>query len=915
MTDSEPIPGAVSGGIESPQPVSAAPETTNQLRPLVREYETRARELPIKPVQNGDWLVIDGVEYFRLGGEKGIFPASTDEATFPTRLSQVGTYDSNNDTLAFVDGQGVMRIGHLTEENLAALEKAGYRRGEIWVPFSNGENPTDPTLKRRYLELREKGREANKQRNIREHLKIYGDIAERRGIKPVKGGLFMMVDGVEYRYLGNETGRVDLNTDGDNMAISRVDQVGTYDSNNGIIAFVDGQGKMWVGASTAENWRALIQAGYKSGGIWVPFSNGEMPTNRATYEQLRDVLTGKPAEQLIAERTARVEEIISERRRLFGDTAVIPDKDALYIKVADRAEGDYVDIEGLVRERLRPKVERDNAGFERKVFTLNGVTFSFKGREELPIYATLTSSRSIFLGEAPNWVEPEDFQKYQEQLRLTQTQKSAPEHFVVNKTLMGVVELAIKLGSKDTTLSQLREELAEGVYSPRSLLLIDALFALNYVDFTGFGSKPSSNAEAVVLLSLLGDPQAQSAVSEAVETLRRHERSKQVREERAKSSGESLRPQDLCVVHATRYEPESTEDGEFLVKTTFDATGGKVLRNTVHTALNHKVAGHMYGSWADAGYVVISPFESMIRKNGVPTVLNTVDTYWATNPGEPLIFADGTLVAPGGGEIEGLFEEEGNIVKFKSEGLDVQDLVSLSEYARRNGYLYDFSRSIDLAVSGALHPYGSAMELGEQWDFAVTQKAINQFLYHDDNNWGHQPALLGFITAETEGQAPTDIETRLKNLILDSGAVSGLRPEVQDREMAIATLAKTLADKIRLAMFMEINELTVREVIRKRGFAVKPGGMWAWGDSWSVTRQTELLGEELGVPVGAHRYMVDHELTERFMVAVHRATEGEQGKSRFNWTKFEAEFDDLVPLIDQKSRRVLYASGLLIARG
>jgi len=116
-------------------------------------------------------------------------------------------------------------------------------------------------------------------------------------------------------------------------------------------------------------------------------------------------------------------------------------------------------------------------------------------------------------------------------------------------------------------------------------------------------------------------------------------------------------------------------------------------------------------------------------------------------------------------------------------------------------------------------------------------------------------------------------------------------------------------------MFSELNELTVREAIRQKGFTVQPGGMWAWGDSWTVTAETEALGEELGVPVGAHTNMIDHTLTERFIGAINQATEGERGKGKFNWTKYNANYDDLVRDIDPKTRRVLYASGLLTARG
>lgn len=890
-----------------------APEVQQPLNPFAEKYKGKAEERGIKPVRGGDWLKADGVEYQWWGNEKGKVVAGSEQTAIATRLEQVGTFDSNNGTVAFVDEQGVMQVGHATHENFEALEQAGYRRGGISVPFSNGEVPTDPELKRQYTELRKKGREINKQRNTEEHLRIYQQTAEKKGVKPVEDGLFVVVDGIEYRHFGNETGRVDVNTDGYNMAIRRVEQVGTYDSNNGRVAFVDEQGRMRVGTCTKENFDVLQKAGYSRGGIWVPFSNGEMPTDRETYEQVRDVLTGKPAEQLKAERTVRVEEIIEARQSLFGEIAVLPDKEELYAKVADRAERQYVNEEQLVQERLQPRVEKDNAGFERKVYTVNGVTFSFKGREELPAYPTLTNSRTTFLGESPNWVEQDDFQRYQEQLRGTQAQEGSPQHFIANKSLLGVVELAMQLGSKDSTLSQLRDELRQGVYNQRAMTILDALVATNYADAIRWGGKPEANAEAVVLLSLLGDAQAQAAVAENVEALKEHEEGIKAHREQRRTDYEPLKPQELCVVHATRYEPKSNETG-FLVPTTFQATKGRVLRNTVHTALNHKVAGHMYGSWGDAGYVLIAPFERMIKANGVPTVLNTVDTYWARDPSEPLVFAGGTLVSPGGSEINGLYEESDNVVKFKSQGLDTRDLISLTDYAKRNGYLGDFSRDVDSALSGALHPYGSAMEIGEQWDFAQTQKAINQFLYHDDNAWGHEPALLGMLTAEVEGQPLVNMETAIGNLLVQSGAINGLKPDVQDREAAVATLAKTLSDRIKSTMFSEINELTVREVIRKQGFTVQPGGMWAWGNSWTVTGQTGALGEELGVPVGAHTNTVDHQLTEKFSVAINQATEGERGNGRFNWTKYTPDYDELVRQVDSKTRRTLYASGLLVAR-
>ena len=881
-----------------------------------REYRLRASELLIKPVDGGEWLTIDGVEYTQWGDEKLEFPSAQDETIVESRLAQVGKYDSNNGTLAFVDENGIMKIGHSTDGNLLALKEAGYQRGNIWVPFSNGECPVDQEIKKKYLELRERGREINRQRNIEQHLQIFSKEAERKGVVPVEGGLFMMVDGIEYTHFWNQSGQIGVNTDGNNFAIDRVQQVGTFGSNNGRIAFVDEKGQMWVGASTPENWEALRNANYHRGGIWVPFSNGEIPKDRATYEQLRDTLTGKTAEQLSAERSARVEEIIANRIKLFREVTVIPDRTSLYSMVADKSERYFINIEALVQETLQPRLEQDNGGFQRKVYTLNGRTFAFKGREELPVYDTVYTSRSILLGENPNWVEDQEFQRYISDLEATQTQYGAPEHYIVNKSILGVVDLAIRMGSTDTTLPQIREEIARGEYSERSLNLIDALLASNYINYTGFGNQSNTDAEAVVLLSLLGDSRAQSAVAEAVETMQLVDREKIFTDSKLESEEKPLQPQDLCVVHATQYLPKSDENG-YLVTTTFDATKGKVLRNSVHTALNHKVAGHMYGSWEDAGYVLIAPFQSMMRANGTPAVLNTVDTYWTANPGQPVKFEDATLVAPGGSEVRGLFEiRNDNLVVFKSGGLGTQDLIELADYIGNTGSLDNFSRDIDSALNGALHPYGSAMELGERWDFDTTAKAINQYLYHDDNSWGHQPALLNILTAvSSDGETLQRLEDKIRQIIIDSNAISGLKPDVQDQDEAIQQLANTLADRIRSTMFTEINELAVRETIKRKGFTVQSGGMWAWGDSFAVTERTRLLGQQLSVPVESHTNTPDHALTERFIRGVRQASQTETGENQsFDWKKFNVNFDDLVPQVNQQTRRVLYASGLITAR-
>jgi len=896
-------------------PIVPRQESVIAINRDVEKYEAQAEARGVKPLHDGEWLAVDGTGYQWYGDGKEKIPASTDQTAVASQLDQVGTYNYNNGTFALVDQDGIVRIGHGTSANSKVLEEAGYRRSGMWVPFSNGEIPTDPTLRQQYLELRERGREASKKENTERHLEVYREIAERKGLKEVEGGLLMMVDGIEYRHFGNETGTVEVNSDGCNMPIRRVDQVGTYDSNNGIMAFVDSQGRMWVGASTKENFDAIRKAGYESGGIWVPFSNGEMPTDRETHERLRDTLTGKPADHLKAERAAKVDEIIEGRQSLFGEVAHLPDRDQLYAKVADRQETEYINSNELVERKLQARVETDNAGFERKVYTVNGVTFAFRGKEELPNYPTLSNSRTQLLGDAPQWVSPEDYQSYQSQVTETQRNENAPQHFLATKSLLGVVELATQFGSKDVSLTQLREDLSKGVYSPRALTLLDALVASSYVGDGGFQLEPkaNNNAEALVLTALLGDPQAQTSVAQKVEALRHLEQRDKVRTERRATESEALRPQELVAVHATRYEPQVGANGELLVPTTFDATSGKVLRNSVHTALNHKVAGHMYGSWGDAGYVLIAPFESMIKANGVPTTLNTVDTWWSRNPGEPLRFPDATIVKPGGAEVKGLYEIDGQTVKFKSEGLGQGELKALADYASEHGNLSYFAKDVENSFLGNFSYYGP---LQSEWDVDAATTVIGQNLFGQERGWNYgDTALLRELTATTEGQPTPTLEQKIRELVEKSGAVSALKPEVQDKETAINNLVNSVANSIRGQMFSEINELAAQEAIRSRGFKIQSGGMWAWGNSWEVTSQTAALGEQLGTTVGAHSNTAQHDLTDRFSRTVGAAMEGEGDAAKFDWTKYDPQYDELVPGVDSKTRRVLYASGLLTSRG
>ena len=70
------------------------------------------------------------------------------------------------------------------------------------------------------------------------------------------------------------------------------------------------------------------------------------------------------------------------------------------------------------------------------------------------------------------------------------------------------------------------------------------------------------------------------------------------------------------------------EDGEIILPSLASRTKGKVPRLTTHTAINHLVGAHAFGSWFTPEVTVIMPGESTIKKNGKPQNIRHADSFW-----------------------------------------------------------------------------------------------------------------------------------------------------------------------------------------------------------------------------------------------------------------------------------------------
>ncbi len=596
----------------------------------------------------------------------------------------------------------------------------------------------------------------------------------------------------------------------------------------------------------------------------------------------------------------------------------------------------FLATETLITEKLAPHIEIDQAEFERQVYSYDGNLFSFRGREELPIYKSVKDSATRLVGERPQHVSDTDYLLYEAEINETETGGKKIHHVVATKTPLGVVELAMELGGQKPQLEALRDKLRQREYDRQVLAFLDGLVAANYVDEQAKQFLPSANphAEALATLSLLGDPEAQAALLRKVQVLQEIGTPEQPSDER-EFRAEPLRVENLVCVHATKYRPQSDGESGFLVPTTFDATGGKALRNSVHTALNHKVEAVFFGGeWEGTDYVVLSPMQDMMEANGLPTVLNTVDTWWVRNPGESLRFPDATLVEAAGGDLPTFYsvENDGKLIRFKSDGFTIDDVrklvnLKLEEDLRLKkegrpypASHYQFARRVNLALFDVFDPILPSEQIVQEWiregnwySFKGWELA-QKFIYGEPPDYKTDENVFKLLDLLTE-QSVEGIS--LQDAFFATTEQIGLSSAVKEgvgKEVALRHLSEEAAENLQIFMQGEVSRLAVEEAIKNRGFKVQPGGDWAWGGSWDVTEQTFLLARELGIGSGAHSNTAESSVTKTYSETMREA--GEKGEKGFNWEKYDpGRYDELMPNLMQKTRRMLYASGVLVARG
>lgn len=579
-----------------------------------------------------------------------------------------------------------------------------------------------------------------------------------------------------------------------------------------------------------------------------------------------------------------------------------------------------------VLRRLNPEVFVDDERNDRYVYTFrtkrgNDVRVIFFSPEELPFSKEVIDGKQGFiLGDRPKWRRPDEWQGFVKDVQEHSIDKFSPLNtyphltmssieanhamFFVESSPKSLLDLAFLLGVDHPELRNTRQNIANGVLTDYDNALIDQVIAAKVVEDSGqLRDEKGDEGDALFLLALQGDKDAQDLLNSKSERLHnmenanRREMLDQLRQKAETINEEPLKLDELVAVHLTRFLPKRTESGEIPMTSTFDGTGWQNPRNTIHFALNHPVAAHMYGSWADAPYAVIAPLQKLIERSGNPAVLNTVDTFYEITPGQKLMLPQETIIVrPGEVEKGNIYQDSGeHDVLYKSKNIEPTDVATLTA-SFGDHEQYWFNQEIWRAVTDDIS-YGAGF--GDYSRSVITREEHELLVEH-----------LGGVLQ------PANLLERLKKEKPEDLLNDVYKQTDLDRKIPMHA-REQIKTNIESILISKIKEVAIKTRLEALGYENMPDGMWAWGDSWKVTFQTFKLGTELGVPTVAHSNHISHDLEA--------GLRGELGRGPGLLTLFLSgkitpkEYRDrahrfameLFPKISPASKRMLFLMGLI----
>lgn len=181
-------------------------------------------------------------------------------------------YAVNNSTICFVDETGKIFVTPYTRKAIVTLKEASYKEANYYVPFSNWDYPKHQ--KTRWQSLKEEAEKVRHEEFSEDCIK-WCDQHGVGSIDPTYLSYCFKIpqEGVSVFHPRFQT-KVFPAITAEILDCNAINVIGTYNANNGKVAFVYRDGCTYVAKGY---WiiRHLGKAGYHEGSLFVPFSNGE----------------------------------------------------------------------------------------------------------------------------------------------------------------------------------------------------------------------------------------------------------------------------------------------------------------------------------------------------------------------------------------------------------------------------------------------------------------------------------------------------------------------------------------------------------------------------------------------------------------------------------------------------------------
>lgn len=217
----------------------------------------------LKELENDSIAISTPIRVTNFIGQEETY--TPDVAKFP------GCYASNNSTLAYVV-EGTLYVTPFTLAALKCLQENEFTENSFYVPFSNGDYPTEEKARwRRLHALAKKEHIEEFKEDCISHCeknavgKLSEDLLSKCFEMPQSGVLVQRFNYKNVYYPAIQNNSLDS---------VGIQHLGKFCCNNGKVVFVYRNGTTYV-AKGYKILDALRSAGYKESGLFVPFSNGE----------------------------------------------------------------------------------------------------------------------------------------------------------------------------------------------------------------------------------------------------------------------------------------------------------------------------------------------------------------------------------------------------------------------------------------------------------------------------------------------------------------------------------------------------------------------------------------------------------------------------------------------------------------